>query len=78
MKNYKAAENYFRRAIEYSSDWVQAHEMLIDTLVNQKLFDQATEVCDTFIEKNPGSDKAEHFLELKRELEAKAGVQQNK
>jgi len=66
--NFKAAEERYRIAIDYNTKWEESYEKLIKVLEKQGKYEEAVEICDLFIETNPGSNKVEEFRKRREEL----------
>jgi len=60
-KNFKAAEQRYRTAIKYNTEWPAAYEKLVKLFERQGDFDSAIEVCYDFVDTNPSSKKAGSF-----------------
>jgi tetratricopeptide (TPR) repeat protein len=67
-RNYKAAEERYRIAIDYNTKWDESYEKLIKTLEKQGKYEEAVEICDLFIEINPSSREVEKFREQREKF----------
>ena len=60
-KNFRAAEERYRRAIKYNTEWPKAYEKLIQLYERQGDLDAAIEVCYEFVDANPSSKNVDEF-----------------
>jgi len=70
-KNYVAAAERYREAIEFNPKWVKAYEKLVEVLEKQNLFGEAVKVCELFVQSSDSSKDVKRFQEWGIKLKAK-------
>ena len=70
-KNYTAAAERYREAIQFNPKWAKAYEKLVKVLEKQNLFGEAVKVCELFVQSSDSSKDVKRFQEWGVELKAK-------
>jgi tetratricopeptide (TPR) repeat protein len=84
-KNYSAAEERYREAIQFNPKWAKAYEKLVGLLEKQHAFGklvgllekqhafgEAVKVCEQFVQSSDSSKDVKRFQEWSIKLKAKA------
>ncbi len=70
-KNYKAAAERYRDAVLFDPKSPDRVVKLIRALEKLKLFGEAAQACEDYLERNPGAPQEEEFRERARKLQEK-------
>ena len=71
-KNYTAAAERYREAIQFNPKWEKAYEKLVVVLEKQNAFVEAVEVCEQFVQSSDSSKEVKRFQEWSTKLKEKA------
>ncbi len=71
-KNYTAAAERYREAIQFNPKWAKAYEKLVGALEKQNSFVEAVEVCEQFVRSSDSSKEVKRFQEWSIKLKEKA------
>ncbi len=71
-KNYTAAAERYREAIQFNPKWAKAYEKLVGVLEKQNAFEEAVKVCEQFVQSSDSSKEVKRFQEWSIKLKEKA------
>ena len=71
-KNYTAAAERYREAIQFNPKWAKAYEKLVGVLEKQNAFVEAVKVCEQFVQSSDSSKEIKRFQEWSIKLKEKA------
>ncbi len=71
-KNYTAAAERYREAIQFNPKWAKAYEKLVGVLEEQNSFEEAVKVCEQFVQSSDSSKEVKRFQEWSIKLKEKA------
>jgi len=71
-KNYTAAAERYREAIQFNPKWAKAYEKLVGVLEKQNAFVEAVKVCEQFVQSSDSSKEVKRFQEWSIKLKEKA------
>jgi len=71
-KNYTAAAERYREAIQFNPKWAKAYEKLVGVLEKQNAFEEAVKVCEQFVQSSDSSKEVKRFQEWSVKLKEKA------
>ena len=71
-RNYTAAAERYREAIQFNPKWAKAYEKLVGVLEKQNAFLEAVKVCEQFVQSSDSSKEVKRFQEWSIKLKEKA------